>query len=117
MGKAISNEKIIAALLGSRTIKEAAGELGITEKTLHNRMNNYDFRVMYQTAQADILKDSVKTCHESLTEAVNTVREIMQDRDINPAVRLQAAQTIIKTEITLYATMEQIRNATGYEWE
>jgi hypothetical protein len=52
-----------------------------------------------------------------LTEAVNTVKEIMQDRDINPAVRLQAAQTIIKTEITLYATMEQIRNATGYEWE
>lgn len=93
--KAISNEEIIAALLQHGTIKDAAAAAGTTPRTIYDRMNDREFRAEYMEAKNDILRKAVFTINEKLSAAIDAVAEIMTDKDNNPAVRLQAAQTIL----------------------
>ena len=93
--KAISNEEIIAALLQHGTIKDAAAAAGTTPRTVYDRMNDRDFRAEYMEAKNDIIRKAVFTINEKLSAAIDAVAEIMTDKDNNPAVRLQAAQTIL----------------------
>lgn len=95
--KAISNEKIIAALLQHGTIKEAAKAAGTSPRTIYDRMTNDDeFRDLYYDARTEMLRGAVYNINKRLAEAINTVAEIMSNSEINPAIRLQAAQIIIK---------------------
>ena len=94
--KTVSNEEIIAALLQHGTIKEAAAAAGTSPRTIYDRMkNDRDFRGEYAEAKNSIVRKAVFSINEKLGEAVEAVAEIMNDKDINPAVRLQAAQTIL----------------------
>ena len=93
--KAISNEEIIAALLQHGTIKDAAAAAGTTPRTIYDRMNDREFRAEYMEAKNDIIRKAVFTINEKLSTAIDAVAEIMTDKDNNPAVRLQAAKTIL----------------------
>lgn len=93
--KAISDERIIAALLDHGTIKAAAAAVGLSERAIYERMNTGDFQALYKSAKADLVRAAVLNINRQLQAAIDTVSEIMQDPDNNPAVRLQAAQTIL----------------------
>lgn len=93
--KAVSDEEIIAALLASGTVKDAAAKTGITPRTLYERMSDRDFRAAYNSAKADIVRQAVFSINGKLSAAIDAVAEIMTDKEVNAAVRLQAAQTII----------------------
>lgn len=93
--KAISNEEIIAALLQHGTVKEAAAAAGTTPRTIYDRMNDREFRSEYMEAKNDIIRKAVFSINEKLSAAIDAVVDIMNDKETNPAVRLQAAQTII----------------------
>ncbi len=93
--KAISDEEIIAAILQHGTLKEAAQAVGITPRAIYDRMEDRDFRSLYMNAKDDIIRGAVFSINQKLGQAVETVAEIMQDKEANPAIRLQAAQTII----------------------
>ena len=89
---AVSNEKIIAALLQYGTMKEAAAAAGTTSRTIYDRMKDKEFRAEYMEAKNDIIVFSI---NEKLAAAIDAVADIMNDKENNPAVRLQAAQTIL----------------------
>lgn len=93
--KAISNEEIISALLQHGTIKEAAAAAGTTPRTIYDRMNDREFRSQYMEAKNDIIRKAVFTINTQLAAAVDVVADIMNDRETNPAIRLQAAQVLI----------------------
>lgn len=93
--KAISDEEIIAAILQHGTMKEAAGAVGMTPRAIYDRMENREFRSLYMTAKDDIVRGAVFSINRKLSEAIDTVAEIMKDPNTNPAIRLQAAQTIL----------------------
>ena len=93
--KAISNEEIIAALLQHGTIKEAAQAVGTTPRNIYNKMKDREFRAEYMEAKNDIIRKAVFTINQKLSEAIDAVTNIMNDEDVNPATRLQAAQTIL----------------------
>ena len=95
MAKTVSDEKIIAAILQHGTMKEAAEAAGISTRTIYDRMGNREFRALYMAAKNDIIRKAVCSINEKLAQAIDAVAEIMTDHDNNPAVRLQAAQTII----------------------
>ncbi len=92
---AISNEEIIAALLQHGTIKAAADAAGIGTRTIYDRMNDKEFRAEYAQAKADIVRQAVFSINGKLAAAIEAVADIMTDKEVNPATRLQAAQTII----------------------
>lgn len=93
--KAVSNEEIIAALMNSGTLAQAAQAAGISSRALYDRMGDAEFRAEYRTAKAAILRQAAQTLNGRIAGAVDTIAEIMQDADANPAIRLQAAQTIL----------------------
>lgn len=92
---AVSNEKIIAALLQYGTMKEAAAAAGTTSRTIYDRMKDKEFRAEYMEAKNDIIRKAVFSINEKLAAAIDAVADIMNDKENNPAVRLQAAQTIL----------------------
>ena len=103
---AVSDEQIITALLNSGTLKAAAAAAGLPERTLHDRMSSGEFQALYKAAKADLVRTAVFDLSKRMTEAINTVAEIMEDEDVNAAVRLQAAQTILNNAAKL---MQQLQ--------
>lgn len=93
--KAISDEEIIAALIASGTIAAAAEAAGISPRTIYERMRNREFKAAYRAAKSDLIRSAVFNIDARLTEAIDTIAEIMSDKQANPAIRLQAAQTIL----------------------
>lgn len=93
--KAISDEQLIAALLANGTIKAAAGAVGLSERAVYERMNDGEFKALYKSAKADLVRGAVVNLNNQVQAAIDTIAEIMQDTDNNAAVRLQAAQTIL----------------------
>ena len=93
--KAVSDEEIIAAILQHGTIKEAAQAVRLTPRAIYTRMDDRGFRSLYMAAKDDIIRGAVFSINSKLSAAIDTVQEIMQDTNNNPAIRLQAAQTII----------------------
>ena len=92
---AVSDEEIIAALLESGTVREAAAKTGLTARTVYERMGDRDFKAAYNSAKADIVRQAVFSINGKLAAAIDAVADIMNDKNTNAAARLQAAQTII----------------------
>lgn len=92
--KAVSDEEIIAALLQHGTVKAAAEAAGTSPRTIYDRMQDRTFRSAYSAAKDDIIRKAVFSINEKLSTAIEAVSEIMTDKEISPAIRLQAAQTI-----------------------
>ena len=93
--KTISDEAIIAALLDHGTIRAAAEAVGLSERTIYDRMSDGEFQALYKSAKSDLVRGALLRINKHLERAIDTVAEIMEDEDNNAAVRLQAAQTII----------------------
>lgn len=111
----VTNEELCSTLLTHGTIKEAAGVLNISERTIYNMMSDNDFKQMYEYAQVDILSSSVKACQSKMTEAINCIADIMNDKDVNPQTRLQAAQTMLKNAVSMYEIMDKMKNKAEQE--
>ena len=93
--KTFTDEQIIAALLACGTIRATADKMGLSERAIYDRMNTGDFQALYKSAKADLIRSAVFSINNQLQAAIDTAAEIMTDKDNNPAVRLQAAQTIL----------------------
>lgn len=93
----VSDEEIISALLQSGTIKEAAAAVGLTQRTIHDRMTDGEFQMLYKAAKADIVRQAVHKITAQTAAAVDTITAIMNNEETNPATRLQAAQTMLGT--------------------
>lgn len=94
--KAVSDEEIIAAILQHGSLKEAAAAAGISTRAIYDRMEDRSFRSLYMAAKDDIIRGAVFSVNRKLSQAIDVIAEIMEDKDNNPAIRLQAAQVIIK---------------------
>lgn len=90
-----TDEQIIAALLANGTITAAAAACGISPRTIYERMEDRAFRALYAESKNDIVRGAVFSINSKLQAAIDEVAEIMADKAVNPAIRLQAAQTLI----------------------
>lgn len=92
---AISDEEIIAALLNSGSMAEAAKLTGLTARAIYDRMGYREFKAAYSAVKADLVRRAVLDLNRRISAAVETIAEIMAD-DQNPATaRLQAAKLIL----------------------
>ena len=99
--RTVSDEEIVSALLACSTVSEAAKKCGLATRTLYDRMKYKSFQLLYNGAKADVLRKAVFLITGKLTEAVEVVTEILSNTSVNPAIRLQAAQTIINSAVKL----------------
>ena len=113
--KGVSDEVIIAALLQHGTTKDAAAAIGISPRTIYDRMRTAEFQAMYAEAKTSIARKAVFSINEKLGAAIDTVAGIMDDQEINAAVRLQAAQTIINNAAKFAQHLDENERAALYK--
>lgn len=92
---AVSDEQIIAALISNNSIQAAAEACGISPRAIYDRMGYRDFKAIYSAARADIIRGAVLSMNSRLTEAIETIFNIMNDTGNPPATRLAAARVML----------------------
>lgn len=93
--KTVSDEEIIAALLTHGTQRAAAAAIGLDERTIYNRMQDGEFKALYKSAKADLIRKATVSIAKQLEAAINTIVDVMNDEESSPSTRLQAAQMIL----------------------
>ena len=104
---AVSNEEIIAALMSSSTLAQAAQAAGLSSRALYNRMKEQAFTAEYQAARAAVLRETVNQLNKRASAAVTTIAGIMEDTEASPATRLQAAQIILNETAKFTARLDK----------
>ena len=105
-------EKALQALLVSRTRAEAAKAAGIGESTLRTYMQDPEFLERYRQAFGDMVRDAARQAQQTLSPALSTLREIMEDREEPASARITAARSILEYTLKLgeqVDILEQLR--------
>lgn len=105
-------EKALQALLVCRTRAEAAKAAGIGESTLREYMKDTEFVERYEAAFAGMVRDAAQQARQTLSPALSTLREIMEDRAEPTQARITAARSILEYSLKLTEQadiMEQIK--------
>lgn len=105
-------EKALQALLVSRTRAEAAATAGIGESTLREYMKDPEFIDRYKQAFGDMVRDATRQAQQTLSPALSTLREIMEDRDEQASARITAARSVLEYSLKLCEQtdiLEQLR--------
>ena len=96
-----NKEKLLAALLTSRSKKEAAAAAGIAERTMRTYFEDPEFCQRYREAFAGVIEDTTRQAQALLMPALSTLETVMTDEEINPAARVNAAKIALDYAVRL----------------
>lgn len=94
-------EKALQALLVCRTRAEAAKTAGIGESTLREYMKDAEFMERYKQAFGGMVADATRQAQQTLSPALSTLKEIMEDREEQASARITAARSILEYAMKL----------------
>lgn len=92
-------ERGIVALLANTKLKDAAASAGISEATLWRWLQEPDFHAAYMKARRDAVQSAIARLQSYTSDAVDTLHEIMMDKDALAFARLGAARAILDYSI------------------
>lgn len=92
----INDQQILAALIASGSIRAAAKSVNISESTIRNRLNDPDFREMYDKAKGEILTEACDTLASRLTLAVDGLSSILEDAESPATAKISAADSVLR---------------------
>lgn len=113
-----NKEKLLAALLTSRTKKEAAAAAGISDRTMRSYFEDKEFCQRYREAFAGVIEDATRQAQALLMPALSTLQTVMEDEEIPAQARITAARSIIDYSLKLTEQadiLEQLRELE--EWK
>jgi len=113
-----NKEKLLAALLTSRSKKEAAAAAGIAERTMRTYFEDPEFCQRYREAFAGVIEDATRQAQALLMPALSTLQTVMEDEEIPAQARITAARSIIDYSLKLTEQadiLEQLRELE--EWK
>ena len=96
-----NKEKLLAALLTSRTKKEAAAAAGISDRTMRSYFEDKEFCHRYREAFAGVVQDATRRAQQLLEPALSTLQTVMEDEEIPAQARITAARSIIDYSMRL----------------
>jgi transposase-like protein len=88
-------DKAILALLSHSTIEAAAQDVGVTRKTLHRWLKEEDFKEKLEEAKRETVGLLTIRVRASMQEALNTLTEVMGDREMPAHARVSAAKAVL----------------------
>lgn len=94
--KRLTDETIITALVEAGSIKEAAGKLHCTPRTIYERMKKPAFRELYNQAKGELMKTAAAKLQGNLTGAIDTLVSIMTDNETAAQTRANCAVSILQ---------------------
>ena len=96
-----TDDKIIAALLQYGTIREAAAQCGLSERTIYNKLKKPEFKQALQKGKALIISNVSTHLTGQLERAVKGLLELLDDPGTPPSVKLMTCKTIMEQSIQL----------------
>lgn len=96
-----NKEKALAALLTHSTKKEAAQAAGISPRTLQDYFKDAEFQARYREAFKSMVEDATRQAQQAINPALSTLREIMEDKDMLAAARINAAKGALEYALRL----------------
>lgn len=115
-----NKEKLLAALLTSRSKKEAAAAAGIAERTMRTYFEDPEFCQRYREAFAGVIEDATRQAQALLMPALSTLQTVMEDEEIPAQARITAAKSIIDYSLKLTEQadiLEQLRELERWKEE
>ena len=115
-----NKEKLLVALLTSRTKKEAAAAAGISDRTMRSYFEDKEFCQRYREAFAGVVQDATRRAQQLLEPALSTLQTVMEDEEIPAQARITAAKSIIDYSLKLTEQadiLEQLRELERWKEE
>ena len=119
--KMLEDEEIVAALITEGSIAGAAAVLGCTPRTIYARMKTPAFKELYARTKGEIVKQATAKLQGTLCSAVDTLVEIMKDKETAKQTRVNSAVSLLQyaaryTETTdIIERLEAIESAQAME--
>ena len=89
-----SFEALAVAIAAGATVRAAADELGIAERTAYRQSGSPEFKCRVSAIRAELTFAAVGSLAAGASEAVATIRELLTAEN-EPAIRLNAAKAIL----------------------
>ena len=89
----------IVALVTEPTIADAAKKAGISHATLHRWLQIKDFKDAYREAKREVVSAAIARLQRTATEAVDALRDVMNDAESPANARVSAARAILELAI------------------
>jgi molybdenum-dependent DNA-binding transcriptional regulator ModE len=102
-----SNEDIMQGLIASGSVSAAAKAMGISRQTIFERLKIPEFKEEYEKRRAELLETAVNNLKSAIIEAVETQREIMNNKENAVSSRSSAADSILRHTLR-YIEMQEI---------
>src|SRR5215213_823265 len=90
-----NQERALAALLSSGSLKGAAEKCGLNEKTIRRYLNDPDFKQAYRERRVWMSEQAIGGLQKLSSNAVAVAGELMKE-EYTPATRLRAARTVLE---------------------
>ena len=92
-----TRDRILEAMLISRTIGEVAQRAGVSERTVYTYLNeDEEFKKEYAVLRSANLKEASDRIAEGVTCAIDVLREIAVNVEMPPSARVSACRTILE---------------------
>ncbi len=86
----------LASLAAGISISKTAERVGVHRSTIHNWLNHDDFfAAEYNRMKRERLEGLRNSVHQISAEALATLRELLTNAEVPPAIRLRAALSIL----------------------
>lgn len=97
------------------TRKAAAEAAGIDPRTMRRYLADPEFQAAYKEAFSGLITDATRQAQQSLSPALSTLREIVEDSGEDAKVRIQAARNILEYGLRLTEITDILRDLEGAE--
>ena len=110
------DEQILAALLSCGTVAEAEKISGVSRATIYNRLADEAFKAEYDRSRFMVLDEACNAQKATLTEAVDTIRQIIKDEENPSQIRLNACGLVLQNclkyvqQVEIVSRIEALEN-------
>lgn len=96
-----NQQKAVAALITAKSNEEAARQAGVSPRTLSRYLADPEFQAEYKRAFSGLVEGATRRAQKNLEPAVNTLKELMEDREQNGQIRVSAARSLLEYSLKL----------------
>ena len=91
--------RAISALLAEPTIRKAAEQAGVPERTIYQWLKNSEFDAAYRVARRESVQQATARLQYASSAAVTVLYQLMARDTVHASIRLSAAKTILELAI------------------
>ena len=102
----VKHDAAIAALLSTRTVRDAAKKCKLSEPTLYRLLQTPDFKTKFRAARRELVEATTARLQQDGEDAVTALREIVTDKKSPASVRVSAARVILEQGIKAVEIMD-----------